>query len=242
MGLTTPHPGGTVPAATTSCGHTRHAMPLVRCGRRPGRGLTARRRRIGDPPSATVRFVRPPVLHLRADRGRRPRGPQAGRLQGPVPAGEGHGRDPEGDQEPPGLGVPGRGARGSGRGAAAPQGPGGHVPAGRDRGARSSSGSSTRWPTSASRASTRTSRRSPTSSGSSARSSSASRPSVGSGRRRNKKRRPNEKRQKEERQERVSHHASTGVPQPSPGTLRPGPGSSRDHKMWWLGVGVRPHM
>ena len=37
-----------------------------------------------------MRCLWPALLHLRADRGRRTHRPQAGRFQGPVPAGEGH--------------------------------------------------------------------------------------------------------------------------------------------------------
>ena len=102
----------------TSCGYRArghhmlwpHDMRCPWCGADDDRVVdsTPRRRR-----TAAIRRRRRCAtcgrryLDLRADRGRRPRRSQAGRLKGPVRAGEGQGGDPQGDQEQTGLGVPG---------------------------------------------------------------------------------------------------------------------------------------
>ena len=165
------------------------------------------------------------VVRKRDDRGTR----STGRRSRPASA-----RPPRTGRSP----SPGRGARGPGRGAAPAQGPRGDLAAGRHRGPRRSCGSSTRSRTCASRASTRTSRRSPTSSGSSARSSSASRPSAASA--------TPALSQSRERSQKVArngfppavHWRSTGVR----GTVPQPEQDSREPQDVVVEVGPRPHM
>ena len=86
--LTTQDGAGTVRAATTCCGRADHAMPLVPRRGRPRRRLPPRGRRAAIRRRRECLAVRAPVHDVRAGRGRRARGRQAGRLQGSVRPGQ----------------------------------------------------------------------------------------------------------------------------------------------------------
>ena len=139
------------------------ALPVLPPLRLPGHRLPRGRRRPGHPPQAVVRGLRPAVHHGRGSRaGRR----QAQRGHRAVQPREGRQRRPAGlpgpsgrRGRPPAARPPRRGGRQGGRHRGDPQ------PRGGPGDPRARCGSSTRWPTSGSRASTgpsppsRTSRR-----------------------------------------------------------------------------------
>ena len=127
-------------------------VPYCQQHRHQGPRLPGRRRRRLDPPPPYVRGLRAALHHRRADAAD---GAQALRRDRAVQPRQGDRRRPQGLQGPPGHRGPARLPRPGRRGRPAAQRPGrGRRPRGRAGDPRPRCARSTRWPTSASRAST----------------------------------------------------------------------------------------